>query len=143
MSETLKVWVPVYKCERCGAEIMADTPKYNDYGASCFPNVKAPESISHRCARSRIGVARLVGLNVVPRKDWRMSDTPRMDEAADYTAPEKLHSLCKDLERELAAVTAERDALLNAVREIKNACKEGSLLAIASIGTVLEKKVRL
>ena len=43
-----------------------------------------------------------------------MSNTPRTDEAADYTAPEKLHSLCKDLERELAAVKAERDALLEA-----------------------------
>ena len=28
------------------------------------------------------------------------SDTPRTDKAADHTAPEKLHRLCKQLERE-------------------------------------------
>ena len=37
-----------------------------------------------------------------------MSDTPRTDEAVDYTAPEKLHSLCKDLERELAVEEVEK-----------------------------------
>ena len=31
------------------------------------------------------------------------SDTPRTDKAADYTAPEKLHRVAKELERELAA----------------------------------------
>ena len=125
-----------------------------------------------------------------------MSDTPRTDEAADYTAPEKLHSLCKDLERELAveevektkyrerawraelklderwglrkeitaalgitdetgddalrkgletikALKAEREALLDGLRAIKKACHEGSLLTVASIGSELEKKVRL
>ena len=36
-----------------------------------------------------------------------MGDTPRTDEACDYTAPEKLHALCKELERELAAMTEE------------------------------------
>lgn len=70
-----------------------------------------------------------------------MSDTPRTDEAVDYTAPEKLHSLCKDLERELAEVKAEREALLDGLRAIKKACHEGSLLTVASIGSELEKKV--
>ena len=31
------------------------------------------------------------------------TDTPRTDAAADYTAPEHLHRLCKELERELSA----------------------------------------
>jgi hypothetical protein len=74
-----------------------------------------------------------------------MRDTPRTDSLlASKTEPiTAVKEFMRTIERELAAVTAERDALLNAMREIKNACKEGSLLAIASIGTALEKKVRL
>ena len=65
-----------------------------------------------------------------------MSDTPRTDEAADYTAPEKLHSLCKDLERELAEVKAERDALLEARawRPIATAPKDGTSIVIRCSG---------
>lgn len=77
-----------------------------------------------------------------------MSETPRTDEACDYTAPEKLHALCKDLERELAALKAERDALLEARawRPIETAPKDKSSILIIdsdnfiTIGEFSEKR---
>jgi len=61
--KTKTVWVPVYKCERCGVEITTVEPRYNDYGMSQFPDVDAPLVIAHKCKSGVVGRARLVGLN--------------------------------------------------------------------------------
>jgi hypothetical protein len=74
--------------------------------------------------------------------DMRYGLRKEINEALGLTDETGDEALRKGLET-IKAVKAERDALLNAMREIKNACKVGSLLAIASIGTALEKKVRL
>lgn len=44
--------------------------------------------------------------------------TPRTDAAADFTAPEKLFYLARDMERELAQATTQRDALRAALQAI-------------------------
>ena len=40
-----------------------------------------------------------------------MSETPRTDEATDFTAPERLHQLCKELERDVTRLKAEIERL--------------------------------
>ena len=44
-----------------------------------------------------------------PKPPLPKGDTPRTDAATDFTAPEKLRDLCRQLERELIAACEERD----------------------------------
>jgi len=73
MSESNYVWVCVYKCSMCGKTLEAEYPRYNDYGASQFPDVDAPTEVQHKCnASTERGIAELVGLRrieYVPKSD--------------------------------------------------------------------------
>ena len=75
-----------------------------------------------------------------------MSDTPRTDAARDYTAPEKMHALCEELERENAQLLAALDTLtlvvgLTPIAGNKEALQEAVDMARAAIADHLTRVV--